>query len=73
MENRSEHIYTTFIQSVLEDFDGREVFRPNEVQDEIRPPYSYTEVKSALEYGAENSENIELAESDMDLFLYKGD
>jgi hypothetical protein len=74
IEQRDERIYTTFVEPVLdESLDGRAVFQPNEVQDNMRPPYSYTEVKSALEYGSENSESVELAESDMDLFLYKGD
>lgn len=69
MESRAERIYATFVQSVLEEFDGREVFQPNEVQDEMRPPYSYKEVKNALQYGAENSEGLQLLEKDMDLYL----
>lgn len=71
-ERKAEHVYQNFIYPVLQDFSGREVFQPDELQDEIRPPYSYTEVKDALEYASFESEDVEFLEEDMDLFLYTG-
>lgn len=52
--------------------DGREVFSVSEVRDELRPPYSYREVKDALEYASGELEIYELVEEDMDLFMYTG-
>jgi hypothetical protein len=42
------------------------------VRDELRPPYSYREVKDALEYASGELEIYELVEEDMDLFMYTG-
>jgi hypothetical protein len=39
---------------------------------ELRPPYSYREVKDALEYATGEREGYELVEEDMDLYLYTG-
>lgn len=68
---KAEHVYNTFVNDILNQFDSRKIFQPNEVREEMRPPYTYTEIKSALEYGAENKDDVELLESDMDLFLYE--
>ncbi len=70
MEQRAENIYENIIAPALEEsFDSRTILQPERIQNEIRPPYSYTEVKDALEYGAEESENLEMLEEDMDLYL----
>ena len=69
-EQRARNIYEDIIEPVLEEsFDSRTVFQPHSVQEEIRPPYSYGEVKDALQYGAENREHLQLQEADMDLYL----
>lgn len=73
LERKAEHVYNAFVQDVLNRFESRKIFQPQVVQEEMRPPYSYGEVKSALEYGAENSESVEFIEEDMDLFLYAED
>lgn len=69
-ERKSEHVYEAFIRPVLDEYSGREIFRPNEINEEMRPPYSYGEVRDALEYASEETEEIEYVEEDMDLFLY---
>lgn len=69
-EQRAKNIYEEIIEPALEEsFDTRTVCQPDRIQDEIRPPYSYSEVKDALQYGAENRENLQLQEEDMDLYL----
>lgn len=69
-ERKAEHVYESFVYPVLEDSSGRKVFQVNEVKDEIRPPYSYREVKDALEYASSETGEVDLLEEDMDLFLY---
>ncbi|MFB6115923.1 MAG: hypothetical protein ABEK10_00270 [Candidatus Nanosalina sp.] len=69
-DRKAEHVYTAFVQPLLEEYSGRKIFQPNEIQDDIRPPYSYREVKDALEYASGETEEIEYVEEDMDLFLY---
>ncbi len=69
-ERRAKNIYQDIVEPALEQgLDSTTVFQPKRIQDEIRPPYSYTEVKNALEYGAQNSDDFHLLESDMDLYL----
>ena len=69
-EKRAKNIYEDIIEPALEEsFDSRTIFQPDSIQDEIRPPYSYGEIKDALQYGAENRESLQLQEADMDLYL----
>lgn len=67
---KSRHVYESFVRPALENDSGRKIFQPNEVQEDIRPPYSYREVKDALEYASREAEGIEFIEEDMELFLY---
>ncbi|WP_414838299.1 hypothetical protein ACK3SF_02755 [Candidatus Nanosalina sp. VS9-1] len=70
-ERKASHVYENFVAPVLEDLDGREIFQVHEVKDDIRPPYSYREIRDALEYGSRESDELEFIEEDMDLFLYR--
>lgn len=51
LESKFGHVYSTFVEPVLEDGEEMTV---EEVADEIRPPYSEEEIRGALEYGVEN-------------------
>jgi hypothetical protein len=68
---KSRHVFENFVEPVTSG-DGREVFSVSEVRDELWPPYSYREVKDALEYASGELEIYELVEEDMDLFMYTG-
>jgi hypothetical protein len=48
---KARHVYQTFVEPVLEEID--ETFTPEEVREEIRPPYSEKEIEAALEYAVD--------------------
>ena len=60
LERKQRHVYTTFVEPVLEDGGEKTV---EEVMEEIRPPYSEEEIRDALEYGVEN-EGLEYISED---------
>lgn len=48
-EQRAKNIYEDIIEPALdESFDSRTVFQLDRIQDEMRPPYSYSEAKMDL-------------------------
>jgi len=67
---RSGRIYRDLVEPLIEEeFESRKIFRPDRIQEELRSPYSYSEVRDALEYATEHRDNMELLEDDMDLYL----